>query len=32
MTKKNINIERINIQRKNLSKLYEKFFLGLKNI
>ncbi|PIE85229.1 hypothetical protein CSA08_03145 [Candidatus Gracilibacteria bacterium] len=30
MTKKNINLERINIQRKNLSKMYEKFFYGLK--
>ncbi len=30
MTKKNINLERINIQRKNLSKMYEKFFYWLK--
>ncbi len=32
MTKKNIGHERIDIQRKNLSKLYEKFFSGLKDI
>ncbi len=32
MTKKNICDTRINIQRKNLSKLYEKFFLWLKQI
>ncbi len=30
MTKKNICMDRINIQKKNLSKLYEKFFSGLK--
>ncbi len=30
MTKKNISENRINIQRKNLIKLYEKFFSGLK--
>ncbi len=29
MTKKNISIDRINIQRKNLKKLYEKFFSWL---
>ena len=29
MTQKNISIERIDIQRNNLSKLYEKFFSGL---
>lgn len=32
MTKKNISIDRINIQRNNLSKLYEKFFSWLKNL
>ena len=32
MTQKNINLDRISIQRKNLSKLYEKFFSGLKTI
>jgi len=32
MTKKNISLERINIQRKNLQKLYAKFFYGLKKI
>ncbi len=32
MTKKNINISRIEIQRKNLKKLYEKFFSWLKKI
>ncbi len=32
MTKKNISIDRISIQKKNLSKLYEKFFLWLKQI
>ena len=30
MTQKNINYDRINIQKKNLSKLYEKFFSWLK--
>ncbi len=30
MTQKNINLDRINIQKKNLSKLYEKFFSWLK--
>lgn len=32
MTKKNISHERINIQRKNLSKLYDKFFSGLMSV
>jgi tRNA G10 N-methylase Trm11 len=32
MTKKNICLERINIQKKNLSKLYIKFFEGLKKL
>jgi len=32
MTKKNINMDRINIQRRNLSKLYEKFFSWLQKI
>ncbi len=32
MTQKNINIDRINIQKKNLLKLYEKFFSGLKQV
>lgn len=32
MTKKNISIDRINIQRNNLSKLYEKFFSGLNKV
>ncbi len=32
MTQKNINLDRINIQKNNLSKLYQKFFSGLKEI
>ncbi|MCH2189287.1 methyltransferase domain-containing protein [Candidatus Gracilibacteria bacterium] len=32
MTKKNISHERISIQKKNLSKLYTKFFSGLQSI
>ncbi len=32
MTQKNISFDRIDIQKKNLSKLYEKFFLGLKQV
>jgi len=32
MTQKNINYDRINIQKKNLSKLYEKFFSWLKKV
>ena len=32
MTKKNIWMQRIDIQKKNLSKLYEKFFSGLKQV
>jgi len=32
MTQKNVNMDRINIQKKNLSKLYEKFFSGLKSV
>lgn len=32
MTQKNINMDRINIQKKNLLKLYEKFFNGLNKV
>jgi len=32
MTQKNINQDRINIQKNNLSKLYQKFFSGLKQV
>ncbi len=32
MTKKNMCLDRINIQRKNLKKLYEKFFSWLKEV
>lgn len=32
MTKKNISMDRINIQRRNLSKLYEKIFSGLQKV
>ncbi len=32
MTQKNINFDRINIQKKNLSKLYEKFFSWLRQV
>jgi tRNA G10 N-methylase Trm11 len=32
MTQKNITNDRINVQKNNLSKLYEKFFSGLKTV
>jgi tRNA G10 N-methylase Trm11 len=32
MTQKNITIDRINIQKNNLSKLYDKFFSGLQSV